>query len=115
MNFAGIQKLTLLDYPGKTACTVFTDGCNLRCPYCHNARLVLPETSQKVMFRLTRRVFFFHQSMLNNCVCQKFATSKDFSCSCNLSAIRAMNSEFVGLPIFFDCIVVDFPKVNDTI
>ncbi len=43
MNFAGIQKLTLLDYPGKTACTVFTDGCNLRCPYCHNARLVLPE------------------------------------------------------------------------
>ena len=43
MNFAGIQKLTLLDYPGKTACTLFTDGCNLRCPFCHNARLVLPE------------------------------------------------------------------------
>ena len=43
MKFAGIQKLTLLDYPGKTACTVFTDGCNLRCPFCHNARLVLPE------------------------------------------------------------------------
>lgn len=42
MNFAGIQKLTLLDYPGKTACTLFTDGCNLRCPFCHNARLVLP-------------------------------------------------------------------------
>ena len=43
MTFAGIQKLTLLDYPGKTACTVFTNGCNLRCPFCHNARLVLPE------------------------------------------------------------------------
>lgn len=42
MTFAGIQKLTLLDYPGKTACTVFTNGCNLRCPFCHNARLVLP-------------------------------------------------------------------------
>lgn len=41
MKFAGIQKLTLLDFPGKTACTVFTDGCNLRCPFCHNARLVL--------------------------------------------------------------------------
>lgn len=43
MTFAGIQKLTLLDYPGKTACTVFTNGCNLRCPFCYNARLVLPE------------------------------------------------------------------------
>ena len=43
MTFSGIQKLTLLDYPGKTACTVFTNGCNLRCPFCHNARLVLPE------------------------------------------------------------------------
>ena len=41
MNFAGIQKLTLLDYPDRTACTVFTDGCNLLCPFCHNARLVL--------------------------------------------------------------------------
>jgi len=43
MTFAGSQKLTLLDYPGKTACTLFTNGCNLRCPFCHNARLVLPE------------------------------------------------------------------------
>lgn len=36
----GFQKLTLLDFPGKTACTVFTGGCNLRCPFCHNAGLV---------------------------------------------------------------------------
>lgn len=36
----GIQKLTLLDYPGKVACTVFTGGCNLRCPFCHNASIV---------------------------------------------------------------------------
>ncbi len=43
MKFVGIQKLTLLDFPGKTACTLFTNGCNLRCPFCHNARLVLPE------------------------------------------------------------------------
>ncbi len=34
------QKLTLLDFPGHTATTVFTDGCNLRCPFCHNASLV---------------------------------------------------------------------------
>jgi pyruvate formate lyase activating enzyme len=37
---SGIQKLTLLDYPGKCACTVFLTGCNLRCPFCHNASLV---------------------------------------------------------------------------
>lgn len=42
MNIQGFQKLTLLDYPGKVACTVFTGGCNLRCPYCHNPSLVLP-------------------------------------------------------------------------
>lgn len=40
MLIAGLQKLTLLDYPGKTACTVFTYGCNFRCPFCHNALLV---------------------------------------------------------------------------
>lgn len=43
MLIAGLQKLTLLDYPGQVACTVFTGGCNFRCPYCHNAPLVLPE------------------------------------------------------------------------
>ena len=40
VNIGGLQKLTLLDYPGKIACTVFTVGCNLRCPFCHNASLV---------------------------------------------------------------------------
>lgn len=40
MKIYGLQKLTLLDYPEKTACTVFTGGCNLRCPFCHNASLV---------------------------------------------------------------------------
>ena len=43
MLIAGLQKLTLLDYPGHVACTVFTGGCNMRCPFCHNASLVLPE------------------------------------------------------------------------
>ena len=46
MKIAGLQKLTLLDYPGKTACTVFTWGCNLRCPYCHNAGLVTGSFSE---------------------------------------------------------------------
>ena len=40
MKIVGIQKLTLLDYPGKVACTVFLDGCNFRCPFCHNAELL---------------------------------------------------------------------------
>lgn len=41
MRIAGLQKLTLLDFPGRTAATVFTPGCNFRCPFCHNADLVL--------------------------------------------------------------------------
>ena len=42
MIFGGLQKTTLVDYPGKVAATVFTAGCNFRCPYCHNPELVLP-------------------------------------------------------------------------
>ena len=41
MKILGIQKLSLLDYPGKIACTVFLGGCNFRCPYCHNGSLAL--------------------------------------------------------------------------
>lgn len=40
MIFAGLQKLTLLDYPAHTACTIFTKGCNFRCPFCHNFDLL---------------------------------------------------------------------------
>ena len=40
MRLGGLQKLTLLDYPGLVACTVFTVGCNMRCPFCQNASLV---------------------------------------------------------------------------
>ena len=40
MDFAGMQKLTLLDFPSVVACVVFTKGCNFRCPFCHNASLV---------------------------------------------------------------------------
>ncbi len=40
MIISGFQKMTLLDFPGKVACTVFTGGCNFRCPFCHNALLV---------------------------------------------------------------------------
>ena len=40
MQICGFQKLTLLDFPEKVACIVFTAGCNFRCPFCHNASLV---------------------------------------------------------------------------
>ena len=40
MNINGLQKLTLLDYPGRTACTVFLAGCDMRCPFCHNSELI---------------------------------------------------------------------------
>lgn len=40
MKISGFDKLTLLNYPDKLACTIFTSGCNLRCPFCHNSGLV---------------------------------------------------------------------------
>lgn len=46
MHIHGFAKLTLLDYPGKIAATVFTGGCNFRCPFCHNAVLVLDPNAQ---------------------------------------------------------------------
>lgn len=55
MLLLGLQKLTLLDYPGKMACTVFTGGCDFRCPFCHNASLVIgvakaPKLSEEEFF-----------------------------------------------------------------
>lgn len=49
IRFFGLQKLTLLDYPGKMAATVFTGGCNFKCPFCQNADLVfLPENTVEI-------------------------------------------------------------------
>ena len=45
MLILGLQKMTLLDFPGKIACTVFLGGCNFRCPFCHNASLAMPDGS----------------------------------------------------------------------
>lgn len=61
MKIVGFQKLTLLDYPGKTACTVFTAGCNLRCPFCHNRDLVMPQkdalvyTEEEILSYISKR------------------------------------------------------------
>lgn len=59
MEFAGIQKLTLLDYPDKMACILFTQGCNLDCLYCHNSQLIPFGTGalreEEVLSFLTKR------------------------------------------------------------
>ena len=48
MIISGIQRFTLLDFPGKIACIVFTGGCNYRCGFCHNPEFVLPEELAKL-------------------------------------------------------------------
>lgn len=58
MKIAGLQKLTLLDYPGKTAATVFTLGCNFRCPFCHNTDLVTPASDKPSPMLLPEEEFF---------------------------------------------------------
>lgn len=60
MKIAGLQKTTLLDYPGKIAATVFLGGCNFWCPYCHNASLVTitdrtPEIPEEEFFSFLLR------------------------------------------------------------
>ena len=45
---SGLQKMTLLDYPGKVACTVFLQGCNFRCPFCHNSDLLGSEGPETI-------------------------------------------------------------------
>ena len=49
MTISGMQKLTLLDYPGNTACLIFTQGCNFRCPFCHNKDLVGEEITHEII------------------------------------------------------------------
>lgn len=61
MKIGGVQKLSLVDYPGRTCVAIFTIGCNMRCSFCHNPELVLPEryvdaipTSEVLDFLKTR-------------------------------------------------------------
>ncbi|VAW12464.1 Ribonucleotide reductase of class III (anaerobic), activating protein [hydrothermal vent metagenome] len=60
MKIGGFLKFSLIDYPGKIAAVIFTQGCNLRCPYCHNSELVVPDSfcdplSQEALFDFLRR------------------------------------------------------------
>ena len=60
MRLGGLMKLTLLDFPGRVACTVFTGGCNLCCPFCHNSGIVTGSDKDEIseeefLFFLTKR------------------------------------------------------------
>ncbi|MEA3293306.1 MAG: anaerobic ribonucleoside-triphosphate reductase activating protein [Patescibacteria group bacterium] len=71
MDIGGLQETTLLDYPGKVACTVFLIGCNFRCPFCYSGELVLPEKI-KLQPRIPENKFFEflekRKNLLDGCV-----------------------------------------------
>jgi len=71
MKIGGLQKVTLIDYPGKIACTVFLSGCNFRCPFCYSPELVLPEKIKKHPSIKERDFFDFlseKRGLLDGCV-----------------------------------------------
>ncbi len=59
MKIAGLQPVTLLDYPQKLAAIIFTSGCNMRCPFCYNPFLVLPEWMKKNKLMAEKDLFVF--------------------------------------------------------
>ena len=67
MRISGLQKMTLLDYPGKIACTVFLSGCNFRCPFCHNGELL--DAAQPVMEEQEFLAFLAKRQGLLEAVC----------------------------------------------
>ncbi|MDD4151114.1 MAG: anaerobic ribonucleoside-triphosphate reductase activating protein [Candidatus Gracilibacteria bacterium] len=58
MLISGIKKTTLLDYPEKVACIIFTAGCNLRCSFCHNSDFVIPEKIAQIKDFIPENIFF---------------------------------------------------------
>lgn len=92
MLICGLQKLAMVDFPGKLAATVFTGGCNLRCPFCHNALLVNrleenPETHsvEEVLDFLKKRKGFLDGVVLSGGEPLLQSGAADF-----LAAIKAM-------------------------
>lgn len=60
MLISGVQKFTILDYPGKVACIAFTPFCNFRCGYCHNSEFVLPEKIEQIKDSFIPEDIFFN-------------------------------------------------------
>lgn len=59
MQVGNLEKFTLIDYPGKLACTVFCVGCNFACPWCYNSEIVLPEKTKKKSLIPEKELLFF--------------------------------------------------------
>lgn len=68
MIFGGLEKCTLIDYPGKVACMVYTIGCNFRCPYCHNPELVDETVETKITEREVLEFLSTRKGMLDGLV-----------------------------------------------
>ncbi|HOC53843.1 MAG TPA: anaerobic ribonucleoside-triphosphate reductase activating protein, partial [Candidatus Pacearchaeota archaeon] len=71
MKIGGLQKTTLVDYPGKIACTIFLSGCNFRCPFCYSKELVLPEEIEQHPEIREKELFDFlkqRKGMIDACV-----------------------------------------------
>ncbi len=69
MVFHGLIKSTLLDYPNKLACTLFTGGCNFRCPFCQNSSLVLNPDSEPLLDKDELEAFLKKSSRYLDGVC----------------------------------------------
>lgn len=72
MLLGGLQKNSLIDYPGKICCTVFTIGCNFRCPFCYSGELVLEERIKENQYQIPEKDFFDfleqRRGLLEGCV-----------------------------------------------
>lgn len=68
MHIGGIQKLSLIDYPGNLSCVIFTQGCNFRCPYCHNPELVIPREFTSLIDENEVIAFLKHRRQYINAV-----------------------------------------------
>jgi pyruvate formate lyase activating enzyme len=68
MIFGGLEKCTLIDYPGKVACMVYTIGCNFRCPYCHNPELVDETVETKITEKEVLEFLSTRKGMLDGMV-----------------------------------------------
>jgi len=69
MVLAVLQKTTMIDYPGKMACTIFTKGCDFRCPFCHNSSLVLDEDNENEVLEADILSFLEKRKKLLDGVC----------------------------------------------
>ncbi len=97
MKIAGLQKMTLLDFPGKIACTVFLKGCNFRCPFCHNSQL-LEDTAQEMLSREKLLDFLKKRQGLLEGVC---ITGGEPTLSAGLEALLE-EIRILGFPVKLD-------------